>query len=363
MKAPSVDPVPVAPRRWALALALILAATWWIDIVHWHGIAAGVVDRALVELRVHDTVNPWSWLGFIQPPLFSSMLYGLDVLEARTGVSPAFAVFVLGAVVDSVLLGVLSTMTMRRFGFRWGLLAAALLATNPATLRPFEHYPLAQLLATAGALLVTAAAERGTRRATVTAACVLLLGGLVHLATLFVTLPVVLAAFVARPERRRGIVLATAGAGALMLASTFPDFWIQIRAGAISTLPPGGPNVGWSNPLLVLLLALWFVPAPAGPDRWMAWGPTAFVAILASLQTLDLVNGVGFPSGMHYYTVIDPLIVLSGVIVVARVRVPVVRRVLVTALLAGQAALYARAAVTLWDPADLARYLAPWRWF
>jgi len=357
------SPAPVVrPRAWALLLALVLGATWWIDVVHWHGMAAGVVDAALVELRVHRTVNAWSWVGFIQPPGFSLLLHALDGLERAVGLSPALGVFLLGAVVDSVLLAVLSTLVARRFGLHWGLLTAGMLALNPATLRPFEHYPLAQLLATLGVLVVVAAG-RG-RRSPAAAAAVVLLGSLIHLATLFVTLPVVVAVFVARPERRRGLLSAGAVAGALLLASTFPDFWIQLQEESVSTLPPGGPNIGWSNPLLVGLLGLWFVPALRGPDRWAAWGPTGFAAIIAGLQAGGLVNGVPFPSGMHYFTIVDPLLVLSAVVVVARIRPAAIRGGFVVLLGVTQAALFARAAVVLWgDPGVLLRALGPWRWF
>lgn len=348
---------------WFAGLGLLLLITLWIDRVHWHGIASGLVHPGLVELRVHKTVHAWSWVGMIQPPFFSLLLHGLDGLERAIGLPSRLGVFLIGSAVDTLLLVGLSIGAGRRLGPAWGLLVGVLLAATPSSLRPFEHYPLAQLWATTGALAIVHASTTATRRAAVGASWLVLVGGLTHLATLFVTLPVALGSFVWRPSRRRPIALAGAAVGGLLLLATIPDFWIQIREQTVSALPTGGPNVGWSNPLLVGALGLWLVPGRSVAGRSVAIGVVAFVIVLWTLMATGLVNGIGFPAGMHYFTIVDPLLALLAVVVAARVSHGVVRAFLVAGLLASQLALYLRGVTALWgDVGVFLQALAPWRW-
>jgi hypothetical protein len=85
--------------------------------------------------------------------------------------------------------------------------------------------------------------------------------------------------------------------------------------------------------------------------------------VLWTLMATGLVNGIGFPAGMHYFTIVDPLLALLAVVVAARASHGVVRAFLVAGLLASQLALYLRGVTALWGEVGVfLQVLAPWRW-
>ena len=296
---------------------LAVLATAWLQFVQWTGLTSGLIDRGMVELLANETPPFLTWSGGVHPPL-ASVVLGIAEWAARpTGVTAEHLIFLHGAVCNVLLVAIIGGVAWRWLGPWPGAAAAWLLTFGTEALRPFEHYPISALATTLAGLAALAVARHGGRRR-IGIAAVLGFGALwLHLSPWFLLGPLLVLLWWGAAERRRDLVVA---AGIVLVAwgaTTYPGLYRQLAEGGPGGSESGTATVGWLNPLLFLPLGLWLGRAgsrsDAGLHRTLAGAIGAYALATFGLQVIQLADGQPYPSSLHYFALVEPLMVLAAV--------------------------------------------------
>lgn len=355
--------------RFATGPALVgLAAAAFVifwSVVSITGWERGHIHQGYVELWANDVGNPWTWTGYLHPPLSSLYLYGVDAAAKALGSGPGLEVYKHAAALHVFELGLVALWVLRLAG-PWPAAAAAWsMALLPSALRPFEHYPLAAITLVLAVVLLERAAATGTKAAWVAAAAGAFVAIEVHLLAGFALVP----AFVAqRPWRKGSWPLWVAAALALLLLWTaWPEAFRILAEGPGHRERRGSPSSEWT-PVTLVLCAAFATPRLLRPGPGAGWVAAAFGLGLSVLllQALQLADGQPWPASLCYFRLVDPLLVGAGGLAISRVsaRSPGFGVAAGAALVGGTALSWVRGVELLWTDRDALLILAaPWSWW
>lgn len=302
---------------WPLTLGLLAPFQLWMAQVQVEGLRAEVLSRDVMELWVHGRQPTLAWVPFIHPPGYSLFMNLTDTTSAWLGVEPALHVLVHGWVCQ-ILITLLVCWAVRRWlGPKPALVAAALVALSPNGLRPFEHYPVATLLATVALVAVVEFARSGTLLSAAVAVLAVFFAVEVHLSTWFAVGGTMAAIFFFVPGRRRGAAVASVAMIAAFMATTWPGLW-KVLALGLGNDPDktlGTATIEWTNPLLLGLTGLWLLPSLFRRGREagiLAAGVALFTAVTLGLQATQVADGQPYPFSFHYFELVDPALAICA---------------------------------------------------
>lgn len=296
----------------------------WVAIDH----ARGSVNW---DAWRHRPGGDWSWTPFIHPPPYGEFLRLVEWLSNATGSSPVQVHLAIATIVTTCTLLVATGLYRRVLGGGTGLATAVLLLLlSPASLRPFEQYPLACLLLTGAVWMLVSFAQHG-RLSALFLGTTLGLGAVsFHLSSWFVLGPMLVFLGLWFPSRRRPLLVAAATSTALFLACTvWPNHSLwplfdqpHVYFGeqrALGTFRWADINLEWSNPALFLPLLLWIHPrlrraSPLGTA--LATTSATYLAITGLLMASGLALTGDRASAHHYFELIDPLLIGLAVLTV-----------------------------------------------
>lgn len=301
--------------------AVALAALWtsWLHVGLWVGLRNGLIDRGMLELLQHETPRLLSWTGRVHPPLYSLVLAAARWGEGAWGVDAGHLLFLQGAVVHVLLVLLVGLVGGRWFGPWAGAGAAWLLAFGTESMRPFEHYPISALTTTTAALAMVWLAREGGRKHAAVAVGAVWLCVMLHLSPWFLLGPLAVGLWVGFPAQRRILVGAAAVALVGFLATTYPGLYRQLVDEGAGGGEDGVATVGWMNGWLLLPL---LVAARRDRERptlaALAAALAVYTLVTFGLQVAQIADGQPYPSSLHYFALVEPLVVLTGVGALAR---------------------------------------------
>lgn len=305
----------ISGSPWPLTLCLLVPLQLWMCWVQVRGMNRGLLDRGVMELWVHGRQPRLAWVPFIHPPGYSLFMNVTESTSRWLGVDPASNVLVHGWACRIATTLLVCWAVRRWLGPRPALLAAALVAASPGGLRPFEHYPLATLLATAALVAVVEFAGAGSPRSVAVAVAAVFVAVMVHLSTWFAVGGAMAAIFFFVPGRRVPAALASAAMIAAFMATTWPGLWkvLGYGMGEDPQRTAGSLTIEWTNPLLLVLAGLWLLPplfARARPAGALAAGVALFSAVTFALQRAQIADGQPYPYSLHYFELVDPVLAI-----------------------------------------------------
>lgn len=309
------------PMRTRLAAALGAAVVWtiWLSFVQWTGLTSGLIDRGMVELLAHETPPFLSWSGGVHPPLYSVVLWLAEHGADPTGIAPERLLFLHGVVANVLLVAVIGGVAWRWLGPAPGVAAAWLMAFGTEGLRSFEHYPVSALATTTAALAALALARHGGRQRVGIAAVLGFLALWLHLSPWFLLGPLLVLLWLGAGPRRRDVFVAAAVVLVVWMATTWPGLYRQLAEGGPGGSEAGAATVGWLNPFLFLPLGLWLIPriGRSAPDvrlhGALVGALLVYTLVTFGLQLAQIADGQPYPSSLHYFALVEPLMVLAAV--------------------------------------------------
>jgi len=328
---PSGPPLPdttdagIAPALGILAATLCAVGLHlWIAANHARGVLHWDAWR-------HRPSGDWIWTPFIHPPPYGEFLRLVEWLSDTTGSSPVQVHLGIATVVTACTLLVATGLYRRVLGSGTGVTTAVLLLLlSPASLRPFEQYPLTSLLLTGAAWMLVSFAQNGRQHALLLGATLGLGAVSLHLSSWFVFGPLLVFLALWFPSGRRGLLIAAATTTALFLACTLwpnhslwplfdqPHVYFGEQR-ALGTFHWADINLEWSNPALFLPLLLWVHPrlrqaSPLGAA--LAAASASYLVITCLLMASGLALTGDRASAHHYFELIDPLLIGLAVLTV-----------------------------------------------
>jgi len=308
-------------RAW-LVLALGLTAfTLWTAWVQLRGFDVGAVSVPVVEYWVHGVQPDWSWVPFVHPPLYSVFMNAMDWYSGAWGRPPHAVILVQAALIHAALVFGITWVARSWMSLPFAVATALLITFVPASIRPFEQYPIAKLLVTMSVLAIVSFARKGTLSAAVAAVAVTFMTVEMNLLCWFALTGLLLVLLVLLPERRKVLAFAALATVCLFLSTTYPGLYDALafkRDPSRGMAELGGTlSLGWSNPTLLLPLALWFIPSVRYRDphgAGIGGAVLGFTVAVLFMQYFELADGQPFPDSYHYFVIIDPLMVLGSVL-------------------------------------------------
>lgn len=304
-------------RQRAALLCLVTALVWtaWLHFTTWVGLGNGLIDRGILELLQHESPPFGSWSGRVHPPLYSVVLWAADSLAGPWGMAPERVLFLQGAFSHVAAVAVIGLAAWRWLG-PWPAVGAAwLLAFGTESMRPFEHYPISALAATVAGVALLGLARAGGRWATAATALAGFVMLWLHLSPWFLFGPFLVALAWLLPERRRALIGAAVAVFVAFMATTYPGFYRQLLDGGGLGGERGSWTFGWMNGWLYLPLLLWARVREPDQRIWgsLAIGLVGYALATFGLQLGQLADGQPYPSSLHYFALVEPLVVLGGV--------------------------------------------------
>lgn len=292
-----------------------MAWTLWLHFTLWVGLGNGLIDRGILELLQHETPPFGTWSGRVHPPLYSVVLWAADTLSGPWGMPPERLLFLQGSAAHAGGVGLIGLAAWRWLG-PWPAVAAAwLLAFGTESYRPFEHYPISAFAATMAGVASLRLAERGGPGAVALTAGLGFFALMLHLSPWFLLGPLLVALWILIPDRRGPLAAASALVFVAFMATTWPGLYRQLFDGGGVGGERGTWTVGWLNGGMYLpLLLLFAVPGDAA-RRWaaLALGLMVYALITFGLQVSQIADGQPYPSSLHYFALVEPLLALGGV--------------------------------------------------
>ncbi len=308
------------PKPWlVVALVAAVLATTWLQFVQWTGITTGLIDRGMIELLAHETPPFLSWSGGVHPPLYSVVLGVAEWAAGPLSSEPELLLFLHGALANILHVVLIGLVAWRWLGPRQGVAAAWLMAFGTEALRPFEHYPVSALATTLAALAALALARSGGRRRIAVAVVLGFLALWLHLSPWFLLGPLLVLLWLGVRDRRRDLLVAAGVVLVLWLATTYPGLYRQLAEGGPGGSQTGTATVGWMNPFLFLPLILWVAPrmrrssSDAPVHGALVVSLVVYALVTFVLQLVQIADGQPYPSSLHYFALVEPLMVLSAV--------------------------------------------------
>ncbi|MEE2827894.1 MAG: hypothetical protein VX498_01785 [Myxococcota bacterium] len=307
---------------WPVTVGLLGPLVLWYGAVQWKGFHLGALSHSmneqgegggLMELWVHGE-QPWfSWVPFIHPPGYSIFMNLTAFTSDRLGIEPSEQILLQGTATKVLVVLLLAWAVSRWAGALWGMFSAALFTVSPNAIRPFEHYPVATLLSTLAIIAVVDWSLRGDRRARAGAIAAVFVAVGLHLSIWFVVGGTIATLFILLQDRRREILRASCWMIGLFLLTCWglPDVLVS-GPGHGPEKTPGVVTIEWTNPVLLGACLLAFLPwafrgrtAPA-----LAGGVLFFTAVTCALQKLQVADGNPYPASLHYFELIEPVLVI-----------------------------------------------------
>jgi hypothetical protein len=326
----------LATNPWPIVLGVlvpfVLATAWLQD----RGVRLGcdqhgaqheghesIVDAGgLLEYWVHGLFEPWSWVPYIHPPLYSVLMNSADFYAGWFDLD-VYSVIIGHAALAHVLVVVfVAWFLWRELGAGWAQVGAAMVAFSPNWVRPFENYPVGSALMALAAIAILNLAIHGSWSAFAVAVFAALAAVELHLSNWFCIGGLMAGMFFLVKGRRIKAALASILMIGLFMLSTFPGLWQVIEEGpdADAEATVGGMTLEWTNPLLYLPLIIWLAPplirrmrVPASA----ACGVLLFTAVSLGLQHFQLADGQPYPYCLHYFELVDTPLILAGVLALA----------------------------------------------
>ncbi len=308
---------------------ILVGSPWPLTLLVLAPLALAVAARqgTLWSQGVLDT-QPWfhpipprgAWIPFIHPPAYSEFMHWVSALSDRLWIGEGYLIYLSSGLVSAALMVVFARTLGRRAGAAWALYGSLLLLLSPATLRPFEHYPLTKLTVTVSVLLALHWIRDARRAALVGAALLSLLSVMLHLSAWFVIGPALAAATVLAGDRRRPAALLTVGLVATFLLLGFvgtTTLWDILEStgpaqnrSAEGVVSWSNLTYEWNNPWLWAPVLLWALPGVAFERRdgaALAFGMGSFAILTFVLMWQALVIAGGWVGSHHYFELIDGL--------------------------------------------------------
>jgi hypothetical protein len=302
---------------WPLTLGLLVPFQLWMAQVQLEGMRGAVLSEGVMELWVHGRQPTLAWVPFIHPPGYSLFMNITDSTSTWLGVEPALNVLLHGWACRIAITLLVCWAARRWLGTKPALVATALVAFSPNGLRPFEHYPVATLLATVALIAVVEFARSGTRWAAAVAVAAVFCAVEVHLSTWFAVGGSMAAVFFFVPGRRKVAAVASLSMIAAFMATTVPGLWkvLGMGLGDDPEKTVGTLTLEWTNPLLLGLAGLWLLPPLFRRSREagvLAAGVALFTAVTLGLQGAQIADGQPYPYSLHYFELVDPLLAICA---------------------------------------------------
>ena len=302
---------------WPVTFGLLVPLQLLLAWTQYKGLSMGVLSRGVMELWVHGRQPTLAWVPFIHPPGYSLFMNVVDTTSAALDVDPAAHVLVHGWLCHAAVVVLVAWAMNRWLDARAALVAAALVALSPNGLRPFEHYPLATLLSTGALLACVELARRGDKRSMWIAIVAVWIATDLHLSTWFAIGGTMALVFATMAERRKVAFVASAAMIGGFLLTTIPGLWrvLAMGAGDDPERTVGTMTVEWTNPALLALLVVWFVPwlfKRAPEAAALACGIAAFSAVTLELQRMQVADGQPYPYSLHYFELVDPALAVCA---------------------------------------------------
>jgi len=323
---------------------------------------ADLVDRGLLEYWVHGLFEPWSWVPFIHPPLYPSLMNATDFYAGWFEVDVATVMIAHAALAQSLVVVFVAWFFAQNFGGPSASLAASLVAFSPNWVRPFENYPLGTTLCGLAIIACLGLARTGSKSAVAVAVFAVLAAVELHLSSWFAIGGLMAGVFFLVPGRRKTAFLASITMLGLFFVTTYPGLYRVLAEGpdADADATRGSLTMEWTNPLLYVPLLLWFLPGmirrfPVGAA--LALGVGLFSAVSFGLQHFQLADGQPYPYSLHYFELVDPALCMGAALALRTAHEaaerPGVRRaivVLAVALVVSQLGLFAYGQQFVWPP-------------
>jgi len=297
----------------------VLITAWLQD----QGVRADLVDRGgLLEYWVHGLFEPWSWVPYIHPPLYSVLMNSCDFYAGWFDVDVSTIMIGHAALAHVLVVVFVAWFVSLEVGAGWGQVAAALVAFSPNWVRPFENYPLGSTLMALAAIAILNLAIRGTWSAFAVAVFAALAAVELHLSNWFCIGGLMAGMFFLVEGRRWKAALGSVAMIGLFMLSTFPGLWQVIEEGpdADADATRGGMTLEWTNPVLYLPLLIWLAPRlvkKLSIEASAATGVLLFTAVTLGLQHFQLADGQPYPYSLHYFELVDTPLVLAASLALA----------------------------------------------
>ncbi|MCO4770589.1 MAG: hypothetical protein KDA24_11215 [Deltaproteobacteria bacterium] len=307
-----------APRRPIAPALLALAAVLWTAWLHyttWVGLQNGLIDRGILELLQHETPPFGTWSGRVHPPLYSVVLWAADSLSVPLATAPERLLFVQGGLSHVAVVLLVLGAAWRWLG-PWPAAAAAwLLSFGTESMRPFEHYPISAVAATAAAVALLALARGGGRRAIAITAGLGFLAFMLHLQPWFFFGPLLVGLWWWLPSRRVALQWAGGAVFLAFMATTWPGLYRQLVDSGGGGGEPGTWTFGWMNGWLYLPLIFWPFLGRRGTESWrgLGVGLVGYALVTFALQLTQIADGQPYPSSLHYFALVEPLACLAAI--------------------------------------------------
>jgi hypothetical protein len=313
----------LATNPWPIVLGVltpfVLITAWLQD----RGARIGIVDSGgLLEYWVHGLFEPWSWVPYIHPPLYSVLMNSADFYAGWFDLDVSSVIIGHAAIAHVVVVLFVAWFLWRELGAGWAQIGAAMVAFSPNWVRPFENYPLGSALMALAAIAILNLAIHGSWSAFLVAIFAVLAAVELHLSNWFCIGGLMAGIFFLQRERRVKAALASIVMVGLFMLSTVPGLWQVLEEGpdADADATRGGMTLEWTNPLLYLPFLFWLAPPLLRSMRVPAvacLGVLLFTGVSLGLQHFQLADGQPYPYCLHYFELVDTPLVLAAVLVLA----------------------------------------------
>lgn len=316
------EPTRLSHSAWPWALGFGAAALWagrWLQSM----VQAGLIDG---DPWAHEAGEPFRWVQYIHPPLYSAFMALFEWLYERTQIWPGFLIYAFSGIAVAIACSAAAASVVATQGPNralWPALAAGWTVVSASNLRPFEHYPPSRLLVALAVWALVAYGRAGRTSMLILAAVLTLTAGELHLNTWVSLGPLWVWMAWRGTARHRLVAGAFAAVMVLFIASMWPGFFEVLEAGPEHPsewhrpLSVSAFTMEWSNAWLLLPQVLWWTPLARGKDAvGFGVGGAAMVATATTfvLQYLGFCIGGDFFSAHHYFELIDPLLVVGAVL-------------------------------------------------